>query len=1000
MLTAFLALALAGAPQDSTHLVVVATADVRGRAMGWDYVADAPASGGVARVAAIIDSLRGQYAGQVVVVDAGDVLHGDPFATYVGRVAPRDPHPVVEALNLAGYDAGTPGDRDFDLGFDAMRRALAGAAFPYVSANLFTLQGDTLLYPALAILRRGEVRVAVTGFTSSDAMTRHGELGSRVRIAPIGEVAAGALERARELADVVIALVHADRAREVAAVAAGRAHPDLIVTGRMRDVLPDSIGGDVPVAQPGAAAQVAVIHLWLGRAGGTWRVRRTRVDMVATDRVAAAPRVATRLATEHAAARTWAQAPIGWSVAPFTAADARAGSNALVDFVNLVERTRAGADLAATPAFSLAAGLPLRRIRRADVLALYPPDYTLVAVKISGAQLKAYLEHAARYFQVDAVGRVGLSDSMPGEDFDIVGGAHYEIDLHAPVGARIRGLAVRGRPVQPADSFTLALPRDRQAGAGGYDLAGAPVVYDRGEYIRDLLVEEIKRHESLDPATYLEPGWRIVPTASAVAVRALFNLPGPPPPTPAPRDSTVLRVLALGGVRGRFDALPAIKAVMDSLARDCACGTLRLEAGDGVPAGAVASAAAAGASLDLLARLGLAAAVPGERELDWPPDTARRHAAESGYPWLAANVFAATGDRPTAGNLPYWSEPYRIVDAGGLRVAVIGYVTAEAAGLVSAERAAGLHVVEGMLALRAVLDEVRAARPDFTVLLAHGHGASLAQLADELPRGSVDVVLAGPDVDTTAYRGRSGIAMVRVGGDGAVLVAVDVIRTVPGGRELQARVIASADVRPDPALARVAGGFRRRADSVETAPVATIKLPLDRGDSRLGQLVAEARRNALHADVGLVRASELRGGLGAGPVAYRDLLRVPPSERTLVTVALSGKQLLRLFEQTLTDGTPSVRVAGLQIRYDPKRAAGRRVRRVLLGNGRELQRDSVYQVVVDDAMMSPAQGLTVLREGAAARSALLDADALVRYLRRLPQPVEVPDRPGFLLTGP
>jgi len=56
--------------------------------------------------------------------------------------------------------------------------------------------------------------------------------------------------------------------------------------------------------------------------------------------------------------------------------------------------------------------------------------------------------------------------------------------------------------------------------------------------------------------------------------------------------------------------------------------------------------------------------------------------------------------------------------------------------------------------------------------------------------------------------------------------------------------------------------------------------------------------------------------------------------------------------------------------------------------------------VVDDAMTSAAGGLTVLTEGAAARSALLDVDALVYYLRRLPQPVEVPDRPGFLSTRP
>ena len=68
----------------------------------------------------------------------------------------------------------------------------------------------------------------------------------------------------------------------------------------------------------------------------------------------------------------------------------------------------------------------------------------------------------------------------------------YDIDLRRAVGDRIRNLTVRGRPVRPTDSFTLALNSYRQTGAGGYTmLRDAPVVYDKGENIRDLLIEEI-----------------------------------------------------------------------------------------------------------------------------------------------------------------------------------------------------------------------------------------------------------------------------------------------------------------------------------------------------------------------------------------------------------------------------------------------------------------------------------------------------------------------------
>ena len=52
-------------------------------------------------------------------------------------------------MNLTGYDVATPGNHDFDWGLGAMRAIFAGAAFPYVSANLYTLPADTLLYPAV-----------------------------------------------------------------------------------------------------------------------------------------------------------------------------------------------------------------------------------------------------------------------------------------------------------------------------------------------------------------------------------------------------------------------------------------------------------------------------------------------------------------------------------------------------------------------------------------------------------------------------------------------------------------------------------------------------------------------------------------------------------------------------------------------------------------------------------------------------------------------------------
>src|SRR5574340_657384 len=73
--------ALEPAPPDSLDLVVAATTDVHGRVRGWDYYANRPdPARGLTRAATIVDSLRSGAPGRVILVDAGDLLQGNPLA--------------------------------------------------------------------------------------------------------------------------------------------------------------------------------------------------------------------------------------------------------------------------------------------------------------------------------------------------------------------------------------------------------------------------------------------------------------------------------------------------------------------------------------------------------------------------------------------------------------------------------------------------------------------------------------------------------------------------------------------------------------------------------------------------------------------------------------------------------------------------------------------------------------------------------------------------------
>jgi len=1024
MISLLIAALLVTAPaQDTAHVVLVATTDLHGHVTGRDYATGRPAPNGIARVARVADSLRRAYPGAVVLLDAGDLLQGDPFATYFARVAAREPHPIVEAMNLAGYDVATPGNHDFDWGVPLFRRAVGDARFAYVSANLFDLPGDTLLLPAYRVLRRAGVRIGIAGFTTPGVTVwDRAQVRGQIRLAPIGTVAARTLETMRRDADLSVVIIHsgmdgrssyADAVvggeNVAASLAAVRPRPDIVVVGHTHREMRDSVIDGVHFVQPRPfGASVSVVHVSLARQeDGLWKVRQVRADLVSTADVAPSDLLAQRLAAASDSVAAWVRTPLGLAVAPMRAAAARAQPTPIITFVNEVQRRRARADISSTSAFDLRAGFDADSIRIGDILALYPYENTLRAVRVTGAQVKAYLEWSARYFLVDAAGRVSINDSVPGYNYDIVGGARYEIDLRRPVGDRIVGLSIRGRPAEPSDTFTMAVNSYRQSGAGGYAmLEDAPIVYDGGESIPELLIDEVRTRGPIDPADYASADWRITPEVYAVAVRNLFGI-APKPLAASPRDSTVLRIVATADLRADLlRGAAAAAATMDSLGAACACPTLRVDAGDAMQGSPLANETEGRAAVPVLNEMGYGAAAIGGRDFDWTTDTLRRRMEEARYPWLAANVFdSVTGKRPA------WITPFRMLEVAGMAIGVVGYVAPEAKALLPDDRTRALRFGEGELAIHDVLGQVAALKPALMIVLAHAAlacdsvvcGGAAVRLAEQLGRSGVGLIVSGGG-RRAATTNVAGIPIVQAGARGSDVAVADVVRTAAGGLEVRTRVEPADTLARSTSAALTAAleAYSRRTDSLDARPIAQLKRPLPREGSQygLGGLLAEARRNALRADVGLVRNEAIRADLPAGAVTYGRLGAVEPGRLDLVRVTLTGTELRAVLEHALDGPAPSAHIAGAQVRYDPARRPGQRIRSVALQGKRKLQSSGRYTLATDEATADGAGGYAALVGRPRQRDGLIEVEADAELLRRLPQPVEVGGTAGFVSTRP
>jgi 2',3'-cyclic-nucleotide 2'-phosphodiesterase (5'-nucleotidase family) len=370
---------------------------------------------------------------------------------------------------------------------------------------------------------------------------------------------------------------------------------------------------------------------------------------------------------------------------------------------------------------------------------------------------------------------------------------------------------------------------------------------------------------------------------------------------------------------------------------------------------------------------------------------------------LAANLQdSVTGRRPD------WIPPWRMIDVGGLSIAVIGYITPDTKRSLPADRTRGLRFGEGELALHDVLGEIGARRPAATILLAHAGGecdavacsGEIVRLAEQLGGRGISLIVAGHTHRTMTTR-VAGIPILEAGAGGETVGVADLVKTPAGAVEVRIGVVPvnSASQSGDSRVRAALAAYRARSDSLLRRPLAQMKGPLARGDgSPLGALLAEARRNALRTDLGLIRTESIKADLAAGPVTYERLSAVEPAREDLVRLTVTGAQLTAVLERALAAGQPTVFLAGAQVRYDPRAVPGKRVRGVVLQGGRKLRPTMEYTLATDAATAGGAGDMTPLAGLLAERAGMIDVEAVAAFVRRLPQPIEASRAVAFVST--
>ncbi|MFC8430744.1 bifunctional metallophosphatase/5'-nucleotidase [Streptomyces sp. NPDC057253] len=551
---------------------VLGTTDLHSHVFDWDYYKDAAYSDskgnsvGVARVATLVKQQR-EAKGEdpVLLVDAGDIIQGTSLAYYFARVepitgkgAPR--HPMAVAMNHMRYDAAALGNHEFNYGIEVLRKFESQCRFPLLGANALdakTLRPAFQPYTVKRICVPGapDIKVGILGLTNPGiALWDKDNVSGKMVFPGLVEQARKYVPRLRALGcDVVFLTDHsgldgsssygdelpyvenasnlvAQQVPGIDAILVGHTHVEV----PSYTVKNEETGEDVLLSEPYCwGYRLSVFDFELELVRGQWKVTRKTAQTLNPNTVDEDPEIKKLLEADHELVVKYVNTPVGTCTEDLSAAESCWKDVPIMDFIHQVQMDTVKAGLSTSDAalplisvaapFSRTADIPAGSVTIKDIAGLYIYDNTLYGKKLTGAQLKDYLEYAAKYYhQVPAGTAVDTSTLTNANSFwdymyDTAAGVSYDIDIAAAEGSRIKNLSYNGTSITDDQVFVVAVNNYRANGGSGYPhIAAADIAYSSTNEIRQLMIDYVTAKGALDPKDFAVTNWRLTQDGTPV----------------------------------------------------------------------------------------------------------------------------------------------------------------------------------------------------------------------------------------------------------------------------------------------------------------------------------------------------------------------------------------------------------------------------------------------------------------------------------------------------
>ena len=546
-------------------LKVIETSDVHGHFFPWDFMENRPLKGTLTRANSYINREREKFGDNLLLIDNGDILQGQPCVYWTNYVMPEDENLAARVINYMKYDAETVGNHDIEPGHKVYDKWIREVRCPLLGANIVKEEcknGEadpqsiyTGLQPYSVHVKDG-VKICVIGMlTPAIPNWLNKSIWKGIEFEEMVGCARKWVKyiQENEKPDLIFGLFHSGKDggivtpdyEENATAAVAREVPgfDVIFFGHDHQVhnewITDKEGKQVLIIDPSCWVQdVAEAEIKLTIKDGKVVNKDIKGTIVNVRDEQIDEQMMAHFQKDIDAVKAYVSQKIGRFESPIYTRDSYFGNSAFTDLIHNLQLQITKADISLTAPLSFNSTIKAGEVTMADMFKLYRFENLLFTLRMTGEEVRKHLEysydmwtntmtspddHALRLNadSKDDQQRTGFQYYT--FNFDSACGIDYEVDLTKPDGEKVKILRMsNGEPFDEKKWYKVAMNSYRANGGGELltqgagipkDSLEARVLFNTDRDQRHFLTEEIRKMGTLDPKP--NNNWKFVPEAWA-----------------------------------------------------------------------------------------------------------------------------------------------------------------------------------------------------------------------------------------------------------------------------------------------------------------------------------------------------------------------------------------------------------------------------------------------------------------------------------------------------